>query len=116
MSFISDAIQLMKTNNHGEAAKLLEAHLKDQGLKASARIGMMSWISECYQKLGNRAQAAKWAEQAGQAALSCNELSSVEKTKRAREEFERALNYYEAINDVKGMGRMAAMKYGLHVS
>ena len=116
MSFVSEAIQLMKMNNFGEAAKMLETHLNDQGIKPSAKIGMMSWISECYQKTEDRAQAARWAEQAGRAALACKDMPKGEKMKRAREEFERALSYYEAVNDVNGMGRMASLKYGLHAS
>ncbi len=106
----------MKMNNFGEAAKMLESHLNDQGLKPSAKIGILSWISECYQKMEDRAQAAKWAEEAGRAALACKELTEGEKVRRAREEFERALTYYEMINDVSGMGRMASLKYGLHPS
>jgi hypothetical protein len=114
MGFLSEAIQQMKMNNFGEAAKMLESHLNDQGLKSSAKISVMSWISECYQKVEDRALAAKWAEQAGRAALTCMDIPREEKMKRAREEFERALGYYEAINDVSGMGRMAGLKYGLH--
>lgn len=116
MGFVSEAIQLMKMNNFGEAAKMLESHLNDQGLKPSAKVGMMSWISECYQKLEDRVKAAKWAEQAGRAALACRDMPREEKVKRAREEFERALSYYETINDVNGMGRMASLKYGLRAS
>ncbi len=116
MGFVSEAMLLMKMNSFEAAAKMLESHLNDAGLKSSAKVGIMSWISECYLKRNDKEQAAKWAEQAGKAALACTGMSIEEKTRRAREEFERALGYYEAINDVTGMGRLATLKYWLHPS
>jgi hypothetical protein len=114
MGFVSEAMQLIKMNNFDAAAKILESHLNDSGLKPSAKVGLMSWISECYLKQDDRGNAAKWAEQAGRAALTCKDMPSDEKKRRAREEFERALSYYEAINDISGMGRLATLKYGFH--
>jgi hypothetical protein len=116
MGFVIEAMQLMKMNSFEAAAKMLEAHLNDTGLKPSAKVGLMSWISECYLKGEDRVQAAKWAELAGKAALSCKDIPSEERTRRAREEFERALGYYEAVNDITGMGRLASLKYGLNPS
>jgi hypothetical protein len=114
MGFVSEAMQLIKMNNFEAAAKMLESHLNDPGLKPSAKVGLMSWISECYHKREDKENAARWAEQAGRAALACKDMSSDERARRAREESERALSYYEAINDVSGMGRLASLKYGLH--
>lgn len=116
MGFVSEALQLMKMNNYAEAAKLMEAHLNDADLKPSAKIGIMSWIAECYAKSDDRAQAGRWSEQAGRAALACQSIPKFEKMKKAREEFEIAMGHYEAVNDVKGMGRMASMKYGISSS
>ena len=116
MGFVSEAMQLMKINNYAAAAKLMESHLSDSDIKASAKIGIMSWIAECYSKSDDRQAAAKWFEQAGRAALACETISSADRAHQAREEFERAMILYEAVNDVKGMGRMATMKYGLKPS
>jgi hypothetical protein len=116
MGFISEAMQLIKMNNFEAAANMLESHLNDPGIKPSAKVGIMSWISECYQKREDKLQAAKWSEKAGRAALACKDMSTEEKTRRAREEFERALGYFEAVNDVNGMGRLATLKYGLGTS
>lgn len=116
MGFVAEAMLLTKTNNFGAAAKLLESHVNDSALKQSSKIGLMSWIAECYLKSEEKAQAAKWYELAGRAALECKDIPRYEKIKRAKEEFEHAMTYYEAVNDFNGMGRMASMKYGLDPS
>jgi hypothetical protein len=113
MGFVSEALQLMKMNNFADAAKLMEAHLNDSDLKPSAKVSIMSWISECYAKAEDRQSAGRWSEQAGRAALACQSIPRFEKMKKAREEFEVAMGHYEAVNDVKGMGRMASLKYGM---
>ena len=106
----------MKQRNFRESAKLFESHLNDSDLKPSAKIGIMAWIAECYLKAGDMGQAAKWSESAGKAALSCEDLPRHEKLRRALEEFDRAIGYYEAANDFGGMGRAASLKYGLDPS
>ena len=104
---------LMKTSNFQRAATLLESHLSDQDLKPSAKVGIMAWISECYLKIGDQGKAARWLESAGRAALDCKDMPAQEKKRRALDAFERALGYYEIADDLKGMGRMASLKYGL---
>jgi len=113
MGFVSEALQLMKMNNYSEAAKLMESHLSDLDLKPSAKVSIMSWISECYAKSDDRQSAGRWSEQAGRTALACQSIPKFEKMQKAREEFEIAMGHYEAVNDVKGMGRMASLKYGM---
>jgi hypothetical protein len=116
MGFFSEAMLLIKMNKFDAAAKLMESHLDDRDLKPSARVGIMSWISECYAKADDRQRAAEWSEKSGRAALSCKDMPEQEKLKKAREEFETALAHYESINDVSGMGRIASLKYELYSS
>ncbi len=113
MGIIADALALMKVNQYASAAKLLEDHINDPGLKSSAKIGLMSWIGECYLKVEDRANAAKWYELAARQALRCKELSEYDREKRALLELDQALNYFEAVNDVPGMSRVANLKYSL---
>ncbi|MHB1907620.1 MAG: hypothetical protein ACYCQJ_01965 [Nitrososphaerales archaeon] len=113
LGFISDAMLLMKTGNFERTAKLLESHLSDSDLKPSAKIGIMAWIADCYLKIGDQGRAARWLESAGKAALDCKDIPAQEKKRRALDAFERALGCYEIADDLKGMGRMASLKYGL---
>jgi hypothetical protein len=113
MGFVAESIFLMKRNKFASAAKLLELHVNDAGLKPVARIGIMAWIGECYVKGEDLTKAGKWFEMAGKTALACNELSNEVREKRAASEFEQAITCYEAVDDVRGMSRAAALKYSL---
>lgn len=113
MGFIAESIFLMKRNQFGAAGRLLEAHVNDPGLKHTARIGIMAWIGECYVKGEDLQSAAKWFEMAGKTALSCQDLTKEVREKRAISELEQAITYYEAVDDVRGMSRAAALKYSL---
>jgi hypothetical protein len=110
MPFVSEAIQLMKSNNFRDAAKLMESHLNDVGLRAGAQIEMMIWIADCYSKAEDMEAAAKWSEEAGRATLACKEMARFDKLKGAKERFDAAMGYYKAINDRPGIMRMAAFK------
>lgn len=114
LGFLSDALALMKMRQYLEAAKLMQSHLNDPDIIPSAKIGLMSWIGECYAKSENRHEAGHWYEEAGRAALACKTIPESEKMRKARDELEVALAHYEAINDLKGMGRVASLKYGLN--
>jgi hypothetical protein len=113
MGFVAESIFLMKRNKFGPAAKLLEYHLNDAELKPAARIGIMAWIGECYVKAENLQTAAKWFELAGKTALTCDGLQKEDRKKRALSEFDQAIAYYEAVDDVPGMSRVAALKYAI---
>jgi hypothetical protein len=113
MGFVAEALFLMKSNKFSSAAKLLESHVNDQTIKPTAKIGIMAWIGECYLKSEDPGEAAMWFEKAGRSALACKDLSPGEKRKRAMLEIDQAITYYEAVDDVKGMGRMAALKYSM---
>jgi hypothetical protein len=113
LGFVAESIFLMKRNEFVSAARLLESHVNDVGLKPASRIGIMAWIAECYVKAENLQNAGKWYEMAGRAALSCQELAREVREKRAISELEQAISYYEAVDDVKGMSRAASLKYSL---
>jgi hypothetical protein len=113
VGFIAESIFLMKRNKFTAAAKLLESHVNDQGLKPTGRIGIMAWIGECYVKDENVEAAARWYEMAGRAALACKELPQELREKRAIAEFDQAISYYEAVDDMSGMSRVASIKYSL---
>ncbi len=114
MGFIAEALFLIKRNNFSSAAKLLQYHVNDAGLKPASRIGIMAWIGECYLKAENLESAANWFERAGNTALACRYIPQTEREKRAKSEFEQAINYYGAIDNIKGMARVAAIKYSLN--
>jgi hypothetical protein len=113
LGFVAESIFLMKRNKFIPAAKLLESHVNNAGLKPAARIGIMAWIAECYVKAEDLQSAGKWYEMAGKTALSCKELAKEVREKRAILEFEQAITYYEAVDDVGGMSRAASLKYSL---
>jgi hypothetical protein len=113
LGFVAESIFLMKRNQFGHAAKLLESHVNDPGIKPAARIGIMAWIGECYVKGENLQSAANWFEKAGRAALSCKDIEMDVRKKRAISELEQAIAYYEAVDDVSGMSRAATLKYSL---
>jgi hypothetical protein len=113
MGFIAESIFLMKRNQFGAAARLLESHVNDPELKPASRIGIMAWIGECYVKSEELKRAANWFEKAGRTALICKELAKEVREKRAISEFEQAIAYYEAVDDISGMSRAAALKYSL---
>ncbi|HZW57222.1 MAG TPA: hypothetical protein VFF30_13105 [Nitrososphaerales archaeon] len=113
MGFVSESLDLIRLNRFMTAAKLIEQHLGDSGISPASKIGLMSWIGECYVKMEDRGRAAAWFEMAGRAALSCKELDEQERQKRALQEFEQALAYFEAVSDLEGMKRVAAIKYGM---
>jgi TolA-binding protein len=114
LGFLSDALALMKMRQYLEAAKLMQSHLNDHDIIPSAKIGLMSWIGECYAKAENKSEAGHWYEEAARAALACKTIPESEKIRKAKDELEVALAHYEAINDRKGMGRVASLKYGLN--
>jgi Tfp pilus assembly protein PilF len=113
LGFIAESIFLMKRNKFAEAAKLLEAHVNDPGLKPASRIGIMAWIGECYVKGEELQSAGNWFEKAGRAALSCQEMAKEVREKRAVSELDQAISYYEAVDDIKGMSRAATLKYSI---
>jgi hypothetical protein len=114
LGFIAEAMWLLSRKKYIEAAKLLESHMNDQELKPSAKIGILSWIGECYLKAGNTAKAGTWFELAGKAALDCKDLPQSEKEQRAIVEFEQAISHYQAVDDMEGMSRVASLKYALN--
>ena len=73
----------------------------------------MAWIGDCYVKGENLQSAAKWFEMAGKTALACKGIGKEAREKRAISEFEQAITYYEAVDDVSGMSRVASLKYSL---
>lgn len=113
LSFIAEAMWLMKRNNHSSAAKLLESHANDSDIRPDAKIGLFAWIADCYTRVQDHRQAAKWFELAGKAALDASQLMPWEKRRRAISEFDEALRHYEAIDDIQGMSRVAAIRYSL---
>ena len=113
MGFVADSLNLIRLNRYEAAAKLIERHLEDQEITRASKIGLMSWIGECYLRMEDRGRAARWFEAAGRSALSCTELSEVERERRAMLEFEQALSLFEAVSDLDGMKRVASAKYSL---
>jgi len=113
LSFMAEAMWLMKKNNYATAARILESHLRDSDLRPSAKIGIMAWIAECHLKAKDHGLAARWFKLAGSATLKCDELMPWEKKKRAIQEFDLALSHYEAIDDIDGISRVATLRYSL---
>lgn len=113
MGFVAEALEQIKLGQYKAAAAILKENLEDPTLKSAAKIDLMEWIADCYQKEDEFMEGSNWFESAAKKVLELKETPSIEKNRRALEDIEKAIDCCKSQNDIPGIKRLTKLKLSL---
>lgn len=112
MGFVTEAMEQIKLGGYKRAAEILKENLSDPSIKGSSKLDLMEWIADCYSKEEEFLESSHWYESAAKASLEAK-VSSVERTRRAIKDIEKAIEQAKTRNDIPEIKRLTKLKYSL---